>query len=538
LYLLSVKLINLSKSIKSLKNNKYLIAGILSAFAAMPIKDDSTNNLENSITSENIFERSAAALALQLSEGSEAILLEENENIYTIDVSDHFIPEILSASEHGNMYLFDINELNQLFGEDIFETSFDRERYGIYSTFEHHISLLRERIQHYQSAIERRGERRGVNENLFIDYTETIEHDFTTERTAQRIEELLSIDDRTERQEARLQNYLERIEIVRNIQTILSWENFYNEEINGVYSHIIDAVRTYQQFHNIDSDGRVGSVTRDLLNTTLEEHFNNSDNDILNVFRERVFHATYVINDEELDRITMHAAEQLEINTPLGALEFFEHGRNEGEFVEVELDVPDLYLQEDIDIRIEITKSTRNRINTRLDLYGNDEQGNEELMFSTRAVVGGEHLVRGRRRNFPTPTGEFYLRRVILFPRWFPPSWAEETYGEPITVPGFQNAFGIMASPLNRNEREQDDPYAARYSGDLPYLLHMTNSPGSVESGRGRSHGCIRVHPNLGNHIFYFMIHFTPHMDVGDAEYKGENVPFLRSIHLTIRENE
>lgn len=448
---------------------------------------------------------------------------------YTIDISDHFVPEILRNSEHAEMYTADIEQLNERFGREVFHDPRERERFGMYNTFAPHLPVLEARIAHYQAALEQRGERVSPS----ITYGETIEHDFTTERTLEQIEELQRKERLSPQEAQQLQRHLERVDLVRDIQTILSWEGFCEDAIDGNYARTWRAVAAYQEFYGVESDGRIGPTTRALLNTSLEEQLQNAHHDVLNVFQERVFHATYVIDPEALQQVTEEAAQQLNITTPEEALAFFS-GDERPEEVRLTLHVPERYMQESLQLRIEIIKSERNRRQTRMELYVQEDE-TETLLFSTRAVVGGEYVVRGRRRNFPTPTGDFYLRRVLVFPHWFPPSWAEEVYGDPITLPGFQNAFGIMASPLARRSRLPEDQYAAHYSGDLPFLLHLTSYPESVESGHGRSHGCVRVHPDWGNHVFYFLVRYTPHLPLGEAEYRGEAVPFERAVEIRIR---
>src|SRR3989344_5204599 len=107
----------------------------------------------------------------------EAVLRE-----YQIDVSDHFIPDILAESENAEMYFYDVEQLNQLFGRNIFHDHHDRERFGMYNTFQPYVEELQNRSNHYNEAMEERG-------NLLqptINIEDSIEHDFTTERTLRR----------------------------------------------------------------------------------------------------------------------------------------------------------------------------------------------------------------------------------------------------------------------------------------------------------------------------------------------------------------
>ena len=461
----------------------------------------------------------------QVEQLPEEIIEEPITKEYYIDVSDHFIPEIIAESEHAEMYFYNIDQLNEMFGDNIFHDYHDRERFGMYDTFQPYVEDLQDKTAHYNEAITERGDL----PQPIITIEDSIEHDFTTQRTLERVEQLSSLSERTARQERSLQRYLDRVNLVKDIQTILSWEDFYEGEINGNYAETWPAIQAYQEFHELDDDGVIGDITLETLNTDWRDFLSNSHRDLLGIFEERIFHSTYVIESEVLGQLTQEAASQLGINTPEGALSFFSNPERP-EMVTVELSVPERYTQESMDLHIEITKSEMNRRNTRLELYNG-----EELLFSTRAVVGGRHVVEGRNRNFPTPEGIFYLRRLLVFPHWFPPDWAEEEYGEPITQPGFQNAYGILAMPLSRRDRIPEDIYDGHASGDLQWLVHMASSPRSVESGHGKSHGCIRVHPDWGNHLFYFLIRYIPHLPLGSAEYRGEVIPLERAIPLEIR---
>jgi lipoprotein-anchoring transpeptidase ErfK/SrfK len=91
---------------------------------------------------------------------------------------------------------------------------------------------------------------------------------------------------------------------------------------------------------------------------------------------------------------------------------------------------------------------------------------------------GGEvvetHPVAVGREEYPTPTGEWTIDRVIFNPRWVPPDseWAED---EETKEPGDpENPMGDAQLVYNR-----------------PYSIHGTIEPGSI--GQAVSHGSIRV---------------------------------------------
>jgi lipoprotein-anchoring transpeptidase ErfK/SrfK len=84
------------------------------------------------------------------------------------------------------------------------------------------------------------------------------------------------------------------------------------------------------------------------------------------------------------------------------------------------------------------------------------------------------HRVAVGREEYPTPTGEWTIDRVVFNPRWVPPDseWAEdEETKEP----------GDPENPLGD----------AQLIFDRPYSIHGTIEPGSI--GQAVSHGSIRV---------------------------------------------
>lgn len=94
------------------------------------------------------------------------------------------------------------------------------------------------------------------------------------------------------------------------------------------------------------------------------------------------------------------------------------------------------------------------------------QQGDEVLRTYTVAV--------GRER-YPTPRGEFHIRRIVWNPRWVPPNtgWAR---GKRAAEPGDPN------NPMGRVKlffREPD------------YYVHGTNNEESL--GTAASHGCVRM---------------------------------------------
>ena len=95
------------------------------------------------------------------------------------------------------------------------------------------------------------------------------------------------------------------------------------------------------------------------------------------------------------------------------------------------------------------------------------------------------HVIKGDRRiathpvavgspEWPTKTGEWYVRQVVFNPEWIPPdeTWAEQRE---------RRAPGDPKNPLGR----------AQLVYDPPRSIHGTNEPASI--GKAMSHGSIRL---------------------------------------------
>lgn len=87
------------------------------------------------------------------------------------------------------------------------------------------------------------------------------------------------------------------------------------------------------------------------------------------------------------------------------------------------------------------------------------------------------------RKNWPTPTGEFYITGKIKDPVWtVPESVIQEALTEGVEMPGLLPPG--EGNPLGKYVLLLNEP---------GYLLHGTNKPLSI--GRRVSHGCLRLYP-------------------------------------------
>ena len=464
----------------------------------------------------------------------------------TVDLSNHFIPELLSLSRDANQYFIT---------DGILQNPFQREHFGIFSSFAHH----QKQFEHYARAIEARGEEKQPKIELtFIPYT--------TEKTIQKIsflEQQLQNDRLPQKQIQQLNQELERlqtqVQTIQNVQKILLWEGFYQGKINGRYDDkTMSAVMKYQRYHqqylryNWKIDGRINQFTRGLLNKDFEEY---AFAGVRRVLEERVFHAKcnrrypYVIGQQELEKLTSSAAEQLQLNTLEGVHDFLSAEHNTAT---VYLEIPERYTQDSMKLEIDIEKWDSGkwekvRTKTNLRLYAIEDEQRIEL-FHTKAVVGGwvKNKKTQKKKQYKTPEREFYLKHLTILPHWNPPEWAaaEEEVKDEEKLPGPFNAFGMLNTPLYYDNKPPKDPFRGWQEGDNGYRIHLTPWPSSVENG-GASHGCIRIHPNMSR-FFYFITGYTPHTTVLEKDkdgkeqlkftpLKGSYIPFDPEHYIRVR---
>jgi len=457
----------------------------------------------------------------------------------TIDLSNRFIPQLLAQSRDAEQYFTT---------KGILQNPFQRERFGIFSDFQHH----KESVEHYAKAIELRGNQAQPKIELKV-------VPYTTPRTLQRISALeKQLEDtalsskQAEQRKRELNTLRTQLETIKKAQQILQWEGFYSAEINGIYDlKTTAAVMEYQRYQQqrlrydewLKIDGRINSATRELLNKDFEEYALGGINRVL---EERVFHAQcenspnhwrspYVIEQHELETLTESTSQQLRINSLAGIREFLS---KEHATATVGLKIPKRYKQNSMRLEVEVEKWEVTRAKSKLHFYTIEEDSRIEL-FQTKVVVGGWVREAGGRIFSQTPEREFYLKNIIVMPYWNPRKKAPESQ----LLPGPHNAFGMFAAPLYYSDRQQQEPFRGWQSDDNGYRIHLTPWPSSVEYG-GSSHGCIRIHPSKSR-IFYFLAAYTPHL-LELEEYQGKSslkftvqkgsiIPFQPEHYIKVR---
>jgi lipoprotein-anchoring transpeptidase ErfK/SrfK len=140
----------------------------------------------------------------------------------------------------------------------------------------------------------------------------------------------------------------------------------------------------------------------------------------------------------------------------------------------------------------------------------------------------GKDYSTGEVRNFPTPSGHFYLKRINERPWWYPPAWAREKKPK---APGPNNPYGLWMAELFRTNGICG--YEFSPPGDARIRMHSTNNPRSM--GQYASHGCVRIHPEVAGELFPAILHYTPHREP-KTNGRGTIYPFNKVIPVQIVE--
>ena len=155
-----------------------------------------------------------------------------------------------------------------------------------------------------------------------------------------------------------------------------------------------------------------------------------------------------------------------------------------------------------------------------------DTETQEILLLQTNVIIGGigKDYSTGQTRNFPTPSGKFYLKRINGRPWWYPPSWAQSKKAK---APGPNNPYGLWMAELCKTDSLAG--YEFSPPGDAKIRIHSTNN------FKGSSHGCIRIHPEVAEETFPAILHYTPHREPQTTE-RGTIYPFDKVIPIEIVE--
>lgn len=184
--------------------------------------------------------------------------------------------------------------------------------------------------------------------------------------------------------------------------------------------------------------------------------------------------------------------------------------------------VPDNFLVKEMDFYGEVNKKE-----LKFRLYQRFN-GKNMLLLEASVALGGisKDYSTGVYRFFGTPSGEFYLERIVEEPWWYPPGWAKEKSPQ---KPGIKNAYGLWMAEFYKKDSSAD--YAFSYPHDAGFRIHSTNKPKSI--GTYSSHGCIRLHPDVAAEMFPAIIHYTKHKEP-QKNGRGTIYPLEKSIKIKI----
>ena len=190
---------------------------------------------------------------------------------------------------------------------------------------------------------------------------------------------------------------------------------------------------------------------------------------------------------------------------------------------ECDIEIPENFIASAMDLRMLINKKE-------LTLYVYQQTESQEiLLLQTLVALGGRgrDYSTGQVRSFPTPSGQFYLKRINERPWWYPPKWAREKKPK---APGPNNPYGLWMGELCRTNELCG--YEFSPPGDAGIRVHLTNKPKSI--GQYESHGCIRIPPGL-EELFRAILHYTPHREP-KTNGRGTIYPFDKVIPVQIVE--
>ena len=107
---------------------------------------------------------------------------------------------------------------------------------------------------------------------------------------------------------------------------------------------------------------------------------------------------------------------------------------------------------------------------------------------------------------FATPEGDFFLRRIIENPWYYPPKWYAKLDGPQKS--GKNNPYGLWMAEICYSDKPGTYEFGFG-PDDTSFRMHSTNSPMSI--GGRTSHGCIRLHPDAAQELYSAILHFSEH---------------------------
>lgn len=144
---------------------------------------------------------------------------------------------------------------------------------------------------------------------------------------------------------------------------------------------------------------------------------------------------------------------------------------------------------------------------------------------------------RGGGKGFITPTGEFFVKRIVYAPTYGHPDWSKRA-GQ-IDQPGFGNPYGVVMAelwktknPMCTSKTKKCDGYGWHYNGATGIRFHTSDKDSNVRRKNGsvpNSHGCNRLMTRDGKRIFTVLYYNVPHAECKKVG-RGTVCPFLDTV--------
>jgi hypothetical protein len=165
--------------------------------------------------------------------------------------------------------------------------------------------------------------------------------------------------------------------------------------------------------------------------------------------------------------------------------------------------------------------------------------GKDVLLTAFPTTKGGAHYdaTSGEARGFGTPSGQFFVKRIVYAPAYTHPDWSRIAgHTEP---PGFGNSYGIVMAelwttpnPFCKAGGKVCNGYQWNYPGGTGIRFHTSNKDTNVRRADGRagaSHGCNRLLTRDGKRIFTLLYYNIPHAPC-KKNTRGTVCPFFDSV--------
>ena len=248
-----------------------------------------------------------------------------------------------------------------------------------------------------------------------------------------------------------------------------------------------------------------------------------------------IYDFTLVINQDDLNRGVQAFKEQTAAYTATGTWTPQEVRRaiDEGASFDVCLPIPEYALDPAPAYKFIMNKTT-----LKLHLY--QKYGGKDVLLSTFDTTKGgvnRDATSGTARGFPTPSGDFWVKRIGYAPSYIHPDWSSDA--GVTEKPGFFNPYGIVmaeiwktANPLCNAKKDKCDGYNWTYTGGTGIRFHTSNRDSNVRNSKGQprpSHGCNRLFTRDGKRIFTLLYFKVPHAECKTVT-RGTVCPFVDTV--------